>query len=197
MANDKASRFRNWTFVAYPDSLPTDWRDRLDEFHIPWAESPLHEFDTNADGEVKKPHYHVGIFFDGKKSFEQVKAITDSLNCPIPQVCHSQIGLIRYFVHLDNPEKFQYSPADIISHGGFDHLKCLAPSVTDRHAILRDIIAYINDHGITEFRVLVDYAASERPDWFDVLAEGYTLFLDAYLRSARHGGHFRSACDKG
>lgn len=50
----KETRTRSWTFVLYDDSAPKDWRDRLDEYHIPWAESPLHDQDENADGTPKK-----------------------------------------------------------------------------------------------------------------------------------------------
>ena len=39
----KDERTRNWTFVIYPESAPKNWRDVLDEQHIQWVESPLHE----------------------------------------------------------------------------------------------------------------------------------------------------------
>ena len=83
--NKKDVRARTWTFVAYPESAPENWRDILDGYHIPWVESPLHDKDVNPDGTVKKAHRHVILLFDGKKSFEQVKDITDALNAPIPQ----------------------------------------------------------------------------------------------------------------
>ena len=62
MPNEKSrgsDRTRNWTVVLYPESAPENWRDILDALHIEWVESPLHEFDTNATGEVKKPHWHL------------------------------------------------------------------------------------------------------------------------------------------
>ena len=76
--------------------------------HIEWVESPLHDKDLNASGEAKKPHIHILLLFGGVKSYEQVKEITDSLNCPIPQRCHNARALVRYMAHLDNPEKHQY-----------------------------------------------------------------------------------------
>lgn len=39
----------------------------------------------NPDGEVKKAHWHIILFFDGKRSFEQVQEITAALNATIPQ----------------------------------------------------------------------------------------------------------------
>ena len=54
---------------------------------VPGFISPLHNKDVNADGTPKKPHWHVILTFKGLKSYEQVKAITDKLNAPAPQVC--------------------------------------------------------------------------------------------------------------
>ena len=57
MAGNKSSgnkevRTRNWTIVVYPDSAPDNWRTILDDFHIEWIESPLHDNDINGDGET-------------------------------------------------------------------------------------------------------------------------------------------------
>ena len=56
----KDSRTRNWTIVIYPDSAPNNWREIIDDWHIEWVESPLHENDENADG---TPKNHIGTFF--------------------------------------------------------------------------------------------------------------------------------------
>ena len=61
MVDEKAkkadSRARNWSLVVYPESAPENWRDILDDYHIPWVESPLHDKDINPDGEIKKAHW--------------------------------------------------------------------------------------------------------------------------------------------
>lgn len=66
MEKSKDQRARMWTFVVYPESAPENWRDILSDYHIPWVESPLHDKDVNPDGEVKKAHWHIILFFDGK-----------------------------------------------------------------------------------------------------------------------------------
>ena len=108
----------------------------MDEHHIEWAESPLHEFDTNPTGELKKPHWHIVLSFTGPKSYEQVVSILEPLNCPIPQRCHALKGAVRYFAHLDNPDKFQYSIDQIVAHGGFDIAAALAPSSGERYDLI-------------------------------------------------------------
>ena len=42
---------RDWTFVVYPESAPSNWRELLDDTHLRWIESPLHDKDLDADGE--------------------------------------------------------------------------------------------------------------------------------------------------
>ena len=117
----KSYRARGFVFVIYPESAPSNWRDILDSYHISWAESPLHCFDVDpGTGELKKPHIHICLFFKGVKTYEQVKELTDSLNGTIPINFNSIRGMIRYFAHLDNPEKYQYPVDQIIGHCGFD-----------------------------------------------------------------------------
>lgn len=190
MAIEKSSghdRTRIWTAIVYPESAPVDWRDQIDSHHIEWAESPLHEFDVNPTGEVKKAHWHIVLAFDGPKSYEQVVSILEPLHCPIPQRCHSLKGAVRYFAHLDNPEKFQYNSGDIVGHGGFDVLTALAPSAGERYALIREMMVFIKENGITEFQDLFDYAYSERfGDWFPLLCDNSAYVVGNYIKSQRN-----------
>ncbi|HAA0081853.1 TPA_asm: hypothetical protein GDG64_14435, partial [Listeria monocytogenes] len=62
---NKIVKGRDWTFIVYPESAPGDWRDILNKTHLRWIESPLHDKDVNADGEVKKEHWHILLSYDG------------------------------------------------------------------------------------------------------------------------------------
>lgn len=199
MANDKATpsrpkdapkdgRTRIWAAVVYPDSAPVNWQDLLDEQLIEWAESPLHDRDVNpGTGELKKPHWHIVLAFEGKKSFEQVCAILEPLHCPIPQRCHALKGAVRYMAHLDNPEKAQYPVSAIKGHGGFDVTHALAPSSAQRYEIVAEMMRWCKDQSITEMQDLMDYAASERyEDWFPLLCDSCCMVMSAYIKSARH-----------
>lgn len=190
MANEKTrghDRTRIWAVIVYPESAPENWRDILDEYHIEWAESPLHEYDTNLTGEVKKPHWHIVLAFDGPKSYEQVVEILAPLNCPIPQRCHSLKGAVRYFAHLDNPEKHQYSVSDIVGHGGFDVSAALAPSASERYALIAEMISFVRENGVTEFQDLMDYARDNRFDtWFPLLCDSCSFVMQQYIKSQRH-----------
>lgn len=184
-----SERTRNWVFIAYPESLPPIWLERLKDFHVPFVVSPLHDRDINADGSLKKPHYHVVLSFNGVKSFEQVKEITDSLNASIPQKVANMNGQIRYLIHKDNPEKVQYSSEDILdlSMGKIDVRKILM-SKGEELVLLKEIFSFIYENDIIEFTELVNYSMHEQEDWFSYLMAGHSWVVIEYIKSLRHGG---------
>ena len=111
---------RNWVFLVYPDSAPSDWVSVLQSTGLSCAISPLHDRDVNPTGEPKKPHYHVIACYSGPTSYNVVKSLTDGLNAPIPQPLEQVRGYYRYLTHKDNPEKAQYCESDIRCLNGFD-----------------------------------------------------------------------------
>lgn len=187
MTKEKSNRTRNWTVFQYDDSAPENWRELLDEKHIEWVESPIHDRDLNADGTKKKPHRHLLLMFGGVKSYEQVVDFIQFLNCPIPQRCHNAKALIRYMAHLDNPEKAQYSISDIKGHGGVDIAEMLRPSSSERYALIKEMGSFIKDKEITEFQDIFDYAMANRfDDWFPLLCDSSAFVINQYIKSARH-----------
>lgn len=182
----KETRTRNWSIIVYPESAPEHWRQLLDETHIEWIESPLHEFDTNPTGEIKKPHYHVLLLFGGVKSYDQVCEFIKPLNGPIPQRCHNARAMVRYFAHLDNPDKYQYSISDIIPHGGVDISELLKPSTSERYSLIKEICEYVGANNVTEFYELMDYAMDEKFDsWFPLLCDNSAYIVNQYIKSNR------------
>lgn len=187
MADKRNNRTRNWTIVIYDESAPKNWRLMLDERHIEWVESPLHDKDINADGSLKKPHRHILLMFGGVKSYEQVLDFVQFLNCPIPQRCHNAKALVRYMAHLDNPDKVQYSVSDIKGHGGVDIAEMLRPTSSERYSLIKEMIAYIKDNEIVEFQDIFDYASQERfDDWFPLLCDNSAFIINQYIKSLRH-----------
>lgn len=186
--SSKDGRTRNWTFIVYDDSAPANWRDILNELHIPWVESPLHEFDVNPDGEIKKAHRHIVLPFTGKKSYEQVKAITDSLSSPRPEPVNDMRGICRYLIHRDNPEKFQYSFADIICHNGFDVSEYFKASRLERYDLIAEMLSFISSNNITEFTQFTQYCIeNRRDDWFPLICDSCAIVVNMQIKSQRHG----------
>lgn len=182
-----AGRTRSWTFILYPESAPENWKDIIDELFIEWVESPLHDKDTNPDGELKKAHWHILLMFPSVKSYEQVLEITEQLNASVPQKAMSAKGVVRYMIHLDNPEKFQYDKSELISHGGADLAELLRPTSSDRYSLIKEMIIFIRENDIVEMTQLLDHAIEERyDDWFPLLSDNSAYIVGQYIKSNRH-----------
>lgn len=183
---NKDNRKRDWTFLVYPESVLEDWQSYLDDLYIPYVVSPLHEFDLNDDGTIKKPHYHVLFCFDGKKSFDQICDICDEIKATRPFPVQSKRKLIRYFCHIDNSDKHLYSPDDILNRSGDDISKYFLPSEDEKTVIVSDIMKFIEDNNITEFYHLESYVRECKfNEWYYTLkCEKY--FFDMKIRSLRN-----------
>lgn len=190
--SEKNVKKRNWAFVVYPESAPKNWREQLALTGLQCAISPLHDRDVNPTGEPKKPHYHVILAYSGPTSYNVVKALTNGkLGQTIPQPIEQLEGYYRYFTHKDNPEKAQYSAADIETINGFDIRNYIDLTKSEVVRIKREIQAFIRDNQIFEYADLMDLlmdAGDEMADHYEVAANN-TVFFDRYLSSRR----FRAA----
>jgi hypothetical protein len=191
----KDERARNWSLVVYPESAPDNWRDIIDSYFIQWFESPLHDRDVDhGTGEVKKEHYHVVLKFEGKKSFDQINAICDSINAPIPQRTASLVGSVRYMSHMDNPDKAQYSVSAIIGHNGADVGILLKPTSNQRYLLINDMLEFIKVHDVIEYMDFMNYARDEHfDDWFPLLCDSCSTIVKAVISSNRHRSVVRPA----
>jgi len=178
---------RNWTFLVYPDSAPSNWFELLQDTGLPFAVSPLHDKDENPTGDQKKPHYHVVVCFPGPTTFNKVNNdICAMLNSPIPKRVLSIVGIYRYFTHQDNPEKYQYSDTDIRVSNGFDIGEYNAMTTSQVLLLMKHIQKLIKDKKIYEYADLMDILFED--DFVDLyhIASTHTLFFDRYLSSRRN-----------
>lgn len=178
-------RSRVWTFIMYPDSMPKDWQKLISDLRIPAAVSPLHDADLNGDGSEKKPHYHVFLSFEGKKSYDQLYILTRRFNGTIPKRVESPQGLIRYFIHKDNPDKAQYQIEDITLFGGLDIEKYFKPTASHVSEIIDEMIQFIYDNDLTEWAELQRYALDNK-EWSYVLNMYHCNSIYRLLNSRRY-----------
>lgn len=178
---------RSWAFVMYPESMPENWKDIIQETGLPMAISPLHDKDINPDGEIKKAHYHVICYYENATTYNNVKTnICDKLNATIPQKLESMRGMYRYHIHLDNPEKYQYDDRDRQFFNGFDI--DMANKLT-RNEILKGLIEiykFCKDNDITEYKDLVHVLIENDLRQFLDIISFNTLPVKCYLESARY-----------
>lgn len=177
------TRTRNFATVVYPESAPADWREVLDSYHVPALISPLHDRDVMPDGTRKKPHYHVMVMYDNKKDFEkQVKPVFDAIGAVGREMVSSTRGYARYLCHLDDPNKAQYSPSDVVSLGGADY-QSLISSPADDMRLLGEIIDFLDSEKILSFAEFVSISRVSHPSWFDLIATSKGWFVREYIKS--------------
>lgn len=193
---DKRSRY--WSAILYPESLPLDWKIELERTLVPIAISPLHDQDVwtaedeqkNPDhvaGTLKKPHYHVMLYFDSVKSVGQVLDLLAALDVhfvkPVPNVRTYN----RYLAHLDQPNKAEYNPDDIVClNGATCDVSKPIPTSGEQLQIRGEVVAIIRGLGIVEYSDLVEYVEDNCPENFQWYVEHHTVYLNSYLRSRRH-----------
>lgn len=179
--SEKVVKGRDWSFIVYPESTPFNWRQILDETHMKWIESPLHDKDENPDGTPKKPHWHVMLSSDGPISLKVVTKIVEPLNVPAPQKVGSGRGMIRYFIHLDNPEKYQYSRDEIVGHCGADVESYFELTKTSKMSVMKEIITYIYEKKIDNYADFLMICIQHSDDWFDVATNYNTLAINKMI----------------
>lgn len=175
-------RGRNFATVVYPESAPDHWIDILSDFHIPAFISPLHDQDVNPTGEAKKPHYHVMVMYEGKKSIQQVGEVFAAINGVGCEQISTIRGYARYLCHLDNPEKVQYNPDDVKQLAGADYNNIIGLP-TDKYKCLREMQQFINSQDVEYYSDLADYALEYRQDWYRILCDSGTYFIREYIKS--------------
>lgn len=130
-------RRKYWTFVIWPDddfdnsdTARHEFRkkiaDALGGMVIPSLISPIHDKDVKEDGKLAKPHCHVISLWENPQRYNLVLSILQQ-GCNLDSVKYVQPvanlrAMMRYLVHLDNPEKQPYNPADVIQVAGAQYV---------------------------------------------------------------------------
>jgi len=78
----------------------------------------LHDKDLKDDGsgELKDPHFH--FVWGGYKNPLSLNSVADQLGIPANMIepVHSMRAILRYLCHMDQPDKFQYDPKEVVSN---------------------------------------------------------------------------------
>ena len=145
----KDNRVRNYATIVYPESAPEEWQEILYRHCVPAFISPLHDRDINPTGEPKKPHYHVMLMFDGKKSVEQAQEVFQTIGGVGCEIVKSIRGYARYLCHLDNPEKAQYEPAAVRCIAS-DYIGTIGLAI-DKYVAIGEMQDFCDEYGVVSF----------------------------------------------
>ena len=162
MAKDKA---RYFTFLLYPESIPADWKQRLELIGIPIAISPLHDRDkSNVEGQTyKKAHYHVIYVARNPVTPESVRIkikrlLGDKSIAKVQIVIRSMESMYLYLTHESKDavekKKHKYSKHDISLLNNFDIDRYITLDVKDKDDMLNDVCDLIDDHNLANMREL-------------------------------------------
>lgn len=179
----KDDRIRNITFMLYEDSCNPNWKQLLENEHIPFLYI-YHDRDLNPTGEPKKPHWHVILCFEGKKSPEQLQYYVDLFGAAngVYQQVQSLRAMARYLCHMDNPDKAQYDSGEVVSCSiDYTHITDIP---NNKYKAISEMISFCEDEGVISYRELITYAMTHRYDWFVALCDNATLPMMSYLKSS-------------
>ena len=106
-------KFRSFAGTLYPDSESYDCETLLSTIRskfIDWAYI-LHDKDVNENGELKKPHIH----WVGRATPRCLSVVAHFLGLPENdiEVVKNFDNMVMYLIHLNDIDKFQYSPDDV------------------------------------------------------------------------------------
>lgn len=104
--------------------LYTEWNDFnkiIDKIklHCTYYAYIIHDKDINNDtGEVKKSHCHLICEFSKKRTCKGVHNLINSLSLELRfiDIVTNENSMTRYFLHLDDKDKYQYQDFEIISN---------------------------------------------------------------------------------
>lgn len=178
---DGSGRTRSYACVVYPDSAP-HFLELLTDLKVPCLVSPLHDSDTNPNGEPKKPHYHVLFCFDSVKSESQARDMINLIGGVGCEKVNSMRGYARYLCHLDNPEKAQYSPKNVTAFFGCDYQSIISLN-SDRYGLIRDMLQFINSNQVYSFNQFLTWCADNNEDWFRSLCDSTGWIIKEAIKS--------------
>lgn len=188
-------RYRNFTFLLYPDSAPENWREILEEEFTPMYVS-LHNKDKDLghDEEDRKDHYHILVMYDSPKAPDCLDELIEKVNGVKPPlhifVVKNLRTMARYLTHMDQTEEkypYCYDPEHkVIELGGaipYNELcKSNSDSKAERLQMTKDIIDYARKHHITSFSQMCTHCTdNDLDEWLDLLmwqnSFGFTSFF--------------------
>ena len=106
--------------ILYPDSESYDCKKVISRLEDTFTDLAYitHDLDVTEDGELKKAHIH----WCGKRSSPApLSTIANALGIDANNIefCKNWKYSLRYLIHADNPDKYQYAPDNVTANFPF------------------------------------------------------------------------------
>lgn len=170
------SKDRKFCALLYPDAEDYSCEDALNNLrqNFPkWAYC-LHDKDTTDEGELKKAHFHL-VIGTGQSPL-LISTVASRLGVPsnYVQFCDSFRGSVRYLIHVDHLDKYQYSPSDVQSN--FNPKKYFGDA--DGEQMAAEIFDYLENHVGCDWIEVMRWARTSGN--YAVFRRDYRIFMDYY-----------------
>lgn len=166
-------QYRIFTGVLYPDSTSYNYEVMLQILEHTFEEFAycLHDKDVNSEGQPKKAHLH---WLGRLTNPTTISGISSRTTLPAHDIegGKSFKALVRYLIHLDDPDKEQYPPEAITANFGLT--KYLKSGKSDDAEKAAKLLGFIVETHCTSMLVLMDWALKN--DCWDALRRGSSLF---------------------
>ncbi|EJT6503098.1 replication protein [Clostridium perfringens] len=171
---------RYFTFILYPDDMPSDWLDKLSELGVSMAVSPLHDVDekklkslTEEEKEkIKnglkvyvKPHYHVIYVARNPVTLESVRL---KIKRKLGNNCVNYMEIVdciencfKYLTHESKSAidqgKHIYDSKDIIYLNGFDIDRYVTLDESQKRELKRELLKLVDEFCLVSFKELMAF----------------------------------------
>lgn len=132
------SDVEGWLYRHHLDGFEVEWTDLE---LMAWVAGQVTKAEVPWIGDLKKPHHHWVCAADGSKSYQQMHELFGGYVTYFEKV-ESKRGALKYLIHRNNPEKYQYDFNDIKTYGGMDISSILAIGEVEQ----MNYIAHVEDY---------------------------------------------------
>lgn len=187
---DSKDRNPAWATLLYPESCNPDYLSIIRSSGYRCLLSPLHDSDVDEDGVLKKPHYHLLVWFKGARRASQFEKLRVALSGVGTIKIGDPLGYARYLCHLDDQDKAQYDTGEVISFGGLNYQSILAKSL-DPFQVLLDLtdlaLQYDSFSGFTR------QVRLQHPEYISLLISK-SYFFNNLIRDRRNCEYDSKVC---
>lgn len=155
--------------------------------------SIIHDKDINKEtGEIIKKHRHVIVILPNARTIESISKEYE-INKEKIEIVHNKKYMIRYLIHKDNPEKYQYKIEDIETNIEIE--KYFKEEKENESEQIKKILNYINcKKRYISMQEIVTYAIEE--NCYCVLRRS-TIIIKTLLEENNRKYNFEKTLEKG
>ena len=140
-------------------------------------------------GDAKKAHIHVMLRHSGNRTAGYSSKQFEDFGLELPTYRWEKVehveAMKRYFAHLDQPDKAEYSAFDIHGFCGED-LSCLVKQDTNsKLKVLCELQEYVQQHKVQTYHVLCRHAFATKDLDFINCVTGRASYWTGYFNSMR------------